>query len=295
LTEQLEDRRRLELGFEHARFHDTFTGLPNRRYFMQRLDQALHDRGGRGQLLAIILLDIDRFRLVNDTLGQTAGDELMVQAARRFENKMGTDVGHVLARWSGDQFAVLLFDVHSRTTAVTFAKLLSDALVNPFILRRHALSVAAHIGITCVDTELQRTEDVVREADIALSVAKGHEAKNPVVYEAALGELVVSTVSLEADLHVALEREQFRLLFQPIVDLATGSVVGAEALLRWHHPVEGLLATDRFLSIAEDARLIVPISRWVIRRACGLASEWRRFMAADTSCYVSIDLAATAR
>ena len=293
LTEELEDRRRLQLTFEHARFHDTFTGLPNRRYFMQRLDRALHDRGGRGQQLAVILVDIDRFRLVNDTLGQTAGDELMVQVARRFENKMGTDSGHVLARWSGDQFAVLLFDVHSRDTAVAFAKLLSDALARPFILRRHTLSVAAHTGITCVDTELQRTEDVVREADIALSVAKRREAGDPVVYQAALGAAVVSTVSLEADLHIALEREQFRLLFQPIVDLAAGTVVGAEALLRWYHPVEGLLAPDRFLSIAEDARLIVPISRWVIRRACGLGAEWRRFAQPDKGFYVSVNLAAS--
>jgi diguanylate cyclase (GGDEF)-like protein len=293
LTEQLEDRRRLQLSFEHARFHDTFTGLPNRRYFMQRLDRALRDRGGRSQQLAVILVDIDRFRLVNDTLGQTAGDELMVQAARRFENKMGTDVGHVLARWSGDQFAVLLFDVHSRDTAVTFAKLLSDALARPFILRRHTLSVGAHLGITCVEAELQRTEDVVREADIALSVAKRHEARDPVVYQAALGADVVSTVSLEADLHIALEREQFRLLFQPIVDLAAGRVVGAEALLRWHHPVEGLLAPDRFLPIAEDARLIVPISRWVIRRACRRGAEWRRFAQRDKGFYVSVNLAAT--
>jgi diguanylate cyclase (GGDEF)-like protein len=293
LTEELEDRRRLQLTFEHARFHDTFTGLPNRRYFMQRLDRALHDRGGRGQQLAVILLDIDRFRLVNDTLGQTAGDELMVQVARRFENKIGTDSGHVLARWSGDQFAVLLLDVHSRDTAVTFAKLLGDALARPFVLRRHTLSVAAHTGITCVDTELQRTEDVVREADVALSVAKRREARDPVVYQAALGADVVSTVSLEADLHVALEREQFRLLFQPIVDLAAGTVVGAEALLRWHHPVEGLLAPDRFLSIAEDARLIVPISRWVIRRACRLGAEWRGLAQTDNGFYVSVNLAAT--
>ena len=295
LTEELEESRLLEVSFEHARFHDTFTGLPNRGYFMNRLDQALRDRGGRRQLLAVILMDIDRFKLINDTLGQTAGDELMVQVARRFDSKIGADAdpGYVLARWSGDQFALLLFDVHSSDTALTFAKLLGEALVRPFILRRHTLSVAAHIGITCVDTELQRTEDVVREADIALSVAKRRGLMDPVVYEAALGEDVVSTVSLEADLHVALEREQFRLLFQPIVDLAAGGVVGAEALLRWRHPIEGLLAPDRFLPIAEDARLMVPISRWVIKRACTLGAEWRRHVRADTSFYVSVNLAAT--
>ena len=295
LTEEVEESRLLKLSFDHARFHDTFTGLPNRRYFMNRLDQALRDvRGGRSRQIAVILADIDRFKLVNDTLGQTAGDELMVQVARRFENKMGTeaDPGYVLARWSGDQFALLLFDVHSSATAMTFAKLIREALERPFVLRRHTLTVAAHIGVTCIDTQLQRTEDVVREADIALSVAKRREATDPVVYEAALGADVVSTVSLEADLHVALEREQFRLVFQPIVDLETGTVVGAEALLRWSHPVEGLLAPDRFLPIAEQTRMIVPISRWVIRRACELGGEWRRHVPPDTSFYVSVNLAA---
>ena len=244
-------------------------------------------------MLAVILVDIDRFKLINDTLGQTAGDELMVQAARRFENLIGGDQGHVLARWGGDQFALLLFDVHSSDTAVGFARLLGEALVKPFILRRHTLSVAARVGITCIDTELHRTEDIVREADIALSVAKRREAKAPVVYEPALGEEVVSTVSLEADLHVALEREQFRLLFQPIVDLAAGGIVGAEALLRWRHPVEGLLAPERFLPIAEDARLIVPITHWVIRSVCALAVEWRRLADRDNGFYVSMNLAAT--
>ena len=294
LAVELEGRRRLQLSFQHARFHDSFTGLPNRRYFMNRLDRALRDRDGRRQLIAVILVDINRFRLVNDTLGQTAGDELMMQVARRFENKIGEDVGHVLARWSGDQFALLLFHVHSSETAVTFAKLLTDALVPPFVLRRHTLSVAAHAGITCVDSELQRPDDVVREADVALSVAKRREAADPVVYDAALSEDVVSSVGLEADLHVALERQQFQLLFQPIVDLADGGVVGAEALLRWRHPVEGLLAPGRFLQIAEDARLIVPISRWVIRRACERGGEWRRSLGPDTGFYVSVNLAATA-
>jgi diguanylate cyclase (GGDEF)-like protein len=293
LSEELEERRQLQQSFEHARFHDTFTGLPNRRYFMKRLDEALRDRGGRGQQIAVILLDVDRFKLINDTLGQTAGDELMVQVARRFENQIGDDVGHVLARWSGDQFALLLTDVHSSDTAVTFATLLVETLGRPLVLRRHTLSVAAHTGITCVDADLQRPEDIVREADIALSVAKRREAAGPVVYEPALGEDVVSTVSLEADLHVALERQQLRLLFQPIVELAAGRIVGAEALLRWRHPVEGLLGPDRILALAEDARLIIPITQWVIRRACTLGDEWRRSAPVDEGFYVSVNLAAT--
>lgn len=294
LAHELDERRRLQQSFQHARFHDTFTGLPNRRYFMNRLDRVLRDRGGRRQLIAVILVDIDRFRMVNDTLGQTAGDELMVQVARRFENRIGEDLGHVLARWSGDQFALLLFDVHGPETAKGFANLLTDALGRPFVLRRHTLSVAAHVGITCVDAEPQRTEDVMREADVALSVAKRRDTADPVVYEAALSEEAVSSVGLEADLHVALERQQFQLLFQPVVDLAAGRVVGAEALLRWRHPVEGLLTPDRFLHIAEEARLILPINRWVIRRACELGRRWRGFVGPDAGLYVSINLAAMA-
>jgi EAL domain-containing protein (putative c-di-GMP-specific phosphodiesterase class I) len=167
-------------------------------------------------------------------------------------------------------------------------------LRTPFELRRHKLVVTATIGVTSVDSGQQRAEDVVREADIALTVAKRQEASKIVVYSPNMAGQAATLVSLEADLHVALEKHELRLLFQPVVDLRTYRMVGAEALLRWRHPVESVLAPDRFLRIAEEAGLMVPITRWIILRVIKLAGEWLRRLPANQKFFISINLSPTA-
>jgi len=290
LAGEMQLRVTLQETFDHARFHDAFTGLPNRRYFMDQLDRALRDiRTKRRQRIAVIMVDIARFALINDTLGHTAGDELMVQAARRFE-KSTSAFECVLARWGGDQFALLMLDAASTEAALNIAGLLQEELRSPIELRRHRLVVAANIGITCVDSGQQRAEDVVREADIALTAAKRHETTKIVAYAPNMAGQAANLVSLEADLHVALEKHELRLLFQPIVDLRTYKMVGAEALLRWRHPVESMLSPDKFLRIAEDAGLMVPITRWIILKVVKLAGEWVRRLPVDEKFFISINL-----
>ena len=292
LASEIEQRQDLQKSFDHARYHDGLTGMPNRRYFMNQLDRALGDvRTRRRQRIGIILIDIARFRVINDTLGHTAGDELMVQAARRFA-KATAAFECVLARWSGDQFAVLILDVPSPEAAVALAAVLQEALHAPFDLRRHRLSVTASMGITCADSGPQRAEDVLREADIALTAAKRHETTKTVAYVPAMGGQAATLVSLEADLHVALAKNELRLMFQPIVDLRSYRMVGAEVLLRWRHPVEGLLTPDKFLGIAEEAGLMVPVTRRIILRVCKLAMEWRRRLPPGQEFYLSINLSA---
>jgi diguanylate cyclase (GGDEF)-like protein len=294
LATEMQQRLNLQETFDHARFHDAFTGLPNRRYFMDQLDRGLRDvRTKRRQRIAVIIVDISRFKLVNDMLGHTAGDELMVQAARRFEKSTSAFEG-VLARWGGDQFAVLVLDIASTEVALQVAGLLQDELRTPFELRRHKLVVTATIGVTSVDSGQQRAEDVVREADIALTVAKRQETSKIVVYSPNMAGQAATLVSLEADLHVALEKHELRLLFQPVVDLRTYRMVGAEALLRWRHPVESVLAPDKFLRIAEEAGLMVPITRWIILRVIKLAGEWLRRLPANQRFFISINLSPTA-
>jgi diguanylate cyclase (GGDEF)-like protein len=294
LATEMQQRLSLQETFDHARFHDAFTGLPNRRYFMDQLDRALRDvRTKRRQRVAVILVDISRFKLVNDMLGHTAGDELMVQAARRFEKSTSAFEG-VLARWGGDQFAVLVLDVASVETAVQVAGVLQEELRTPFELRRHRLVVTATFGLTTVDSGQQRAEDVVREADIALTVAKRQETQKIVLYSPSMAGQAASLVSLEADLHVALEKHELRLLFQPVVDLRTYRMVGAEALLRWRHPVESVLSPDKFLRIAEEAGLMVPITRWIILRVVKLAGEWLRRLPANQKFFISVNLSPTA-
>jgi diguanylate cyclase (GGDEF)-like protein len=293
LRGEIELREELQKSLEHARYHDAFTGLPNRRYFMEQLDRGLRNaRAKRGYRLAVILVRLDRFKLINDTLGHTAGDELMLQVSRRFQ-KIASPAERVISRWGVDQFAVLLDNLYSIETAMTVAKMLQGAFAAPFELRKQRVSVVANFGITCVESGMHRAEEVLREADIALSAAQPDKGRNIVPYDAKMRDQVVSLVHLEADLHVAVEREELRLLFQPIIDLHSGQVVGAEALLRWHHPVEGLLTPDRFLTIAEDAGLTASITRWCIRRACEVASAWRRQLPPHASFYIGVNLAAS--
>jgi diguanylate cyclase (GGDEF)-like protein len=294
LAMEMQQRLNLQETFDHARFHDAFTGLPNRRYFMDQLDRALRDlRKQRRQCLAVIIVDIVRFKLINDILGHTAGDELMVQAARRFEKTTSAFEG-VLARWGGDQFAVLILDLASREAAMNVAGSLKEELRSPFDLRRHRLVVGATMGVTWVDSGRQRAEDIVREADIALSAAKHHETAKILGYAPNMAGQAANLVSLEADLHVARERHELQLLFQPIVNLQTYKMVGAEALLRWHHPVEGVLAPDRFLGVAEETGLMVPITRWIILRAVRVAEDWRRRLPANQEFFISVNLSPTA-
>jgi diguanylate cyclase (GGDEF)-like protein len=293
LDAERQQRTNLQETFSHALFHDAFTGLPNRRYFMDRLDRALRDvRAKQRPRLAVAIMDITRFKLVNDLLGHTAGDELMVQVARRLE-KSAAGTEWVLARWGGDQFALLMLKLDSATEALNVGALLREQLRVPFQLRRHQLAVAASVGVTCTDSGEQRAEEVVREADIALSVAKRTEGPKIVLYAPNMGGQAATLVGLEADLHIALEKRQLQLLLQPIVDLGTCRMVGAEALLRWRHPVEGVLAPDRFLRIAEDAGLMVPITRWVILRALKIVANWRRRLPAGHPFFISINLSPT--
>jgi diguanylate cyclase (GGDEF)-like protein len=292
LTAEIDSRQQLQQSFDHARYHDAFTGLPNRRFFMDRLDRALRDvRTRRRQRVAIVLIEIDRFRLINDTLGQTAGDELMLQVALRLGHA-ASSLECVLARWRDDQFAALMFDPLSSEAAFVMANQLQDSLHEPFELRKHRLTIAARMGLTTVESGLQRTEDALREADIALSFAKRPDSSRTLAYQSTMGGDIANLVSLEADLHLAIAKNELRLLFQPIIDLQRLRVAGVEALLRWEHPVEGLLPPDRFLPIAEEAGLIVPLTRWVITRVCRVAQEWRRRLPEGADFFITVNLSA---
>ena len=294
LATEIEKYDALRKSLEHARYHDPSTGLPNRRYFMDQLDRALREmRIGRLQRIAVGLIHIDRFTLINDTLGHTAGDELLLHAAQRFEKVLG-GFETVLARWGSGQLALLVHPVQSAAALQAIASDLQSACQEPFALRKHRVRIATHIGYTCIDSGLQRNEEVLREADIALSVANQQKGPLSVGYTPGMGGAAMSLIGLEADLHVALSRHEFGLLFQPIVDLHGGRAVGVETLLRWRHPVQGLLTPDKFLAIAEEAGVIVPVTHWVIERACRLATAWRQRLPADSDFYISVNLSAAA-
>lgn len=290
LAREMQQRLSLQETFEHARFHDAFTGLPNRRFFMDQLDRALRDlRTRRRQRIAVVLVGVSRFKVINDMLGHTAGDELMVQAARDFEEPAAA-FGGLLARWSEDQLALLLPESPASEAVFKLAMQLQQKLRLPFELRRKRLLVSATIGITFAESGQQRVEDVMREADLALTVAARQQEQKIAFYAPNMAGQAASLVSLEADLHIALQKHELQLLFQPIVELRTRKMIGAEALLRWYHPVEGVLTPEKFLGIAEDAGLMTSITRWVILRACRLALDWRQRLPAQQGFFISVNL-----
>jgi diguanylate cyclase (GGDEF)-like protein len=295
LTQEIEQREQLQRSFDYAHFHDAFTGLPNRQFFLGTLDRALRDLRSRPERsVAILLIAVNRFRIVTDTLGHTAGDELMLQITRQFGQALASRE-HALARWSEDQLALMLPDAADASVASEAAHALQLALQSPLALRRHRVQVGVAIGATLAESGSRRTEELMREADIALSSARVRgEGAGFAVYSASMLSRQLELVSVEADLQQALERNEFRLLFQPIVDLHARRIVGVEALLRWLHPVHGLLTPEHFLALAEEDGLIVPITHWIIRRSCELSRQWRTRLPAGDSFYISVNLSPVA-
>ena len=247
LAEEMRQRLELVKSVERVSFHDPFTGLPNRRHFMERLDRALREvRSKSHQAIAVMLIDVVRFKLVNDTLGHTAGDELMAQVARRFETVTAA-VDGVIARWGGDQLALLVPEAASSQSVLQIAGALQEQLRDPFALRRHRLVVSANIGITWVDSGQQRADDVVRQAAIALSAANRSETVRSVLYAPDMAGRAANLVSLEADLHVAMEKHQL-----PSYSSRSSNCGRA----RW----------------------------WGPRRCCGGATRWRGSLRPTASC-----------
>lgn len=291
LSEEILQREELEKQFNHAGFHDALTGLPNRRYFLDRLERSLRrTRRQPNYRVAVIVLDFDRFKSISDTLGHEAGDLLLTQAAKRFESCLRPD-DLVVARVDSDEMALLLFDIRGRTAAVAAAQRLQGVLADPYDLAGQAIFAPASMGLAMSVSGYEQAEDLVRDAHVALSEAKSDGQSRLAVFESAARDQAVSSLQLEMDLHRAIEQQEFRLYYQPIVSLETGHIAGMEVLLRWQHPLEGLLFPDKFIRVAEETGLIVPITRWVLRAACEQARLWRAELPNDIAFYLSVNLA----
>ncbi|MCC6175843.1 MAG: EAL domain-containing protein [Chloroflexi bacterium] len=255
-------------------FHDPLTGLPNRALFMDRATQVLK-RLERNPLhrFAILLLDLDRFKLVNDTLGHLAGDDLLVQIARRLE--AGVRPVDTVARLGGDEFVILLDDLDEAELAEQIAERLLVDLRQPFDLDGHEALMSASIGIAVGDRRYECPEDVLRDADMATYHAKARGKSRYAVFDAVMHARNVQTHQLELDLRRAVEHGELFPEYQPIVELQAGTVVGVEALLRWRHPTRGVLGPSEFIPIANETGAIVAIGEWLLRTVCTQWSAWK--------------------
>ncbi len=268
-------RKRAEEQLVRDAFYDVLTGLPNRALFMDRLGHALKrlKRLMDGYGFAVLFLDLDRFKIINDSLGHMTGDALLVETARRLEKCVRP--GDTVARLGGDEFVILFDDVRDAESARFIAERVQSAISTPFYVNSCEVFSSASIGIALSSQEYDRPEDILRDADITMYRAKALGKARVEVFDPSMRAHAVSLLHMETDLRRALERDEFRVYYQPIVALGTDSVMSLEALIRWQHPHQGLISPEEFIPLAEETGLIVPVGEWVLRKVCADIKQWQ--------------------
>ena len=286
----LTERKALEERLHYQAFHDSLTDLPNRQLFMDRLGQALRRTRRWHNQVAVLFMDLDGFKVVNDSLGHEVGDLLLTVVAQRLRRCLRPE--DTLARFGGDEFVMLIEAVDDPAQAVRVAERITEELRRPFIIEGRDLYVIASIGISLGDARTHDPDDLLREADTAMYRAKDEgwdfRVFNPAMYERAFSRLEV-----ENDLRRAIEQEEFVLHYQPMVDLQTGELWGMEALVRWDHPERGLLEPSEFVPVAEESGLVIPMGEQILREACFRAKEWQEENPRIPPLVMSVNLSAS--
>jgi len=288
-SRDISDRKALEAQLLEQALRDPLTGLGNRRLFADRVSHALETRSRRGSEVALLLLDLDHFKFVNDTLGHAKGDALLVAVSERLRHVLRS--GDTVARLGGDEFAVLLEDLTQGEEAEATALRIQVALGRPFLLDEREVFARASIGIAWA-TDGQDVDALLTDADVAMYGAKNAGRGRIERYSSEMRASVAERVDLESDLRHALARDELELVYQPVVDLQTGQICGAEALIRWHHPVHGLVLPGRFIPVAEESELILDVGRFVTRRATKDVAYFRRLTAAAGTLRVAVNISA---
>ncbi len=284
LTRQIGERQRIEARLTHEAFHDSLTGLPNRSLLLQHLESAMQDfQGNDDRRYAVLFLDLDRFKVVNDSVGHLVGDEMLKQVATRLASTCGP---FVVARLGGDEFAVLVDDLPDAEVAVSLANRILESLNDPIRVSGKEMFTSASIGIAYADGHYRRAEELLRDADTAMYRAKAEGRQRYEIFDERLRAEAMRALDLEGDLRRALVRREFEPYFQPIVDLSDGRILGYEALLRWNHPTRGLLLPADFLAAAEENGCLEQIDWQMFTMACNQACRL------PETRYVSINVSA---
>ena len=269
--------------------HDSLTHLPNRAEFMEHLRQAVERaQGNKYARFAVLFLDLDRFKVINDSLGHAVGDQLLVAIAERLKSSVRP--GDVVARFGGDEFTILLNRTGEISNVINIAERLLANLTAPFKIGSYEIFTSASIGIVASGGVPRRPEGILRDADAAMYCAKEAGKARYVIFDSEMHIRNINLLQIETDLRHAIVREEFEVLYQPIVDLVSGTVREFEALIRWQHPKLGLISPNEFVHVAEETGLIVPIGKWILEQSCRHIAEWQRRVGFDLS--VSVNLSA---
>lgn len=266
------ERLKTEAKIRYQASHDLLTGLPNRQFFNDRLTEALVRAVRKQSLLAVMFLDLDRFKLINDSLGHAAGDQLLQEVADRLRQCLRRQ--DIVARWAGDEFTLLLGDISNVEDAIAIAQKILCAMKPDFNVEGRMLHVSSSIGIAIYPTDGEDGETLLKNADAALYRAKDSGRNGYHLYTSAINSDTSEWLMMESQLHRALERQEFVLYYQPQINVVTGEITQMEALLRWEHPELGIVSPGRFIPLAEENGLIVPIGEWVLRTACQQNCRW---------------------
>ncbi len=282
-------RKQAEQQLVHDTLHDTLTQLPNRVLFLERLTSSLFRAKRRADYpFAVLFLDLDRFKFVNDSLGHAMGDELLVAIARRLEKCVRE--GDTVARLGGDEFGILLDDSGGGADATAVAERIHADLRRPFDLNGTEVFTSASIGISLGSSECEQPGHLLRDADMAMYRAKSLGKARHEIFDPSMRDHAMALLGLESDLRSAVERRELRLHYQPIVSVETGRITGFEALVRWQHPLRGLLPPAEFIPLAEETGLIFPIGLWVLRTACRQMRSWHEQYPTDPPLTIAVNL-----
>ncbi|HVS42075.1 MAG TPA: diguanylate cyclase, partial [Candidatus Dormibacteraeota bacterium] len=289
LAQDITERVRLEEQLRDQALHDPLTRLANRLLLQDRIDHALARQRHSDRAFALLLLDLDNFKTVNDSLGHAAGDHLLVAVAGRLKSCLrGSDSA---ARLGGDEFAILLEEVTGADHAASVAERLVDAMRQPFTIEQREIFLGVSIGVAMGDSTRQSADEMLRDADLAMYAAKAQGRSRHVVFSPRMREAALDRVALEHDLRRSVNAGDLHLVYQPLIDLVSGETVGVEALARWRHPVHGNVPPDRFIPLAEEAGLIGALDAWVLETACAQTKAWRE--AGAGGLHVAVNLSGT--
>ncbi|MBE9004840.1 EAL domain-containing protein [Fortiea sp. LEGE XX443] len=291
LQGEIASRQQLQDKLLDIVLHDSLTGLPNRVLFIRQLGNALDlAKQDISYQFAVLYLDCDRFKVVNDSLGHIVGDELLIAIAHRLQLCLNS--GDTLARLGGDEFGILIENLRDISSAIQVAELMLQQLSIPFKLSRYEVFMNASIGINWGNKDYEKAEYLLRDADTAMYRAKAQGKARYKLFDPAMYQEAIQLLEIENDLRRAVEREEFIIYYQPIISLHTGRISGFEALVRWLHPVRGLIAPTEFIPVAEETGLINAIDIWVLQSACHQLRIWQNHPATPKNLTISVNLSA---